>query len=53
MIKKNELVYICSPLSAPTEAEIRENMSLARFYVKMVAGEFHCRAIAPHSSLPE
>ena len=53
MIKKNELVYICSPLSAPTEAEIRENMSLARFYVKMVAGEFHCRAIAPHSFLPE
>lgn len=53
MIKKNELVYICSPLSAPTEAEIRGNMSLARFYVKMVAGEFHCRAIAPHSFLPE
>ena len=53
MIKKEELVYICSPLSAPTEAQIRENMSLARFYAKTVANRFHCRAIAPHSFLPE
>lgn len=31
MIKEKELVYICSPLSAPTEAQIRENMSLPAF----------------------
>ena len=53
MIEEKELVYICSPLSAPTKAQIRENMSLARFYVKMVASQFRCRAIAPHSFLPE
>ena len=40
MIEEKELVYICSPLSAPTKAQIRENMSLARFYVKMVASQF-------------
>lgn len=50
MIEEKELVYICSPLSAPTKAQIRENMSLARFYVKMVASQFRCRAIAPHST---
>ena len=53
MIKEKELVYICSPLSAPIEVQIKENMSLARFYVKVVASQFRCRPIAPHSFLPE
>lgn len=52
MIKKNELVYICSPLSAPTERQIRENMKKASGYAEMIARQFHCRAIAPHSFLP-
>lgn len=52
MIKKNELVYICSPLSAPTERQIRENMKKASDYAELVVRQFHCRAIAPHSFLP-
>ena len=52
MIKKNELVYICSPLSAPTEQQIRENMKKASDYAELVVRQFHCRAIAPHSFLP-
>lgn len=52
MIKKNELVYICSPLSAPTERQIQENMKRASGYAELVARQFHCRAIAPHSFLP-
>ena len=52
MIKKNELVYICSPLSAPTERQIRENMKKASEYAELVVRQFHCRAIAPHSFLP-
>lgn len=52
MIKKNELVYICSPLSAPTEQQMRENMKKASEYAKLVVRQFHCRAIAPHSFLP-
>lgn len=53
MIKKNELVYICSPLSAPTGMQMRENMHLARFYVNIISSRFGCRAIAPHGFLPE
>lgn len=53
MILKNNLVYICSPLSAPTEAEIKENMRKAARYTRIVSGHFGCRAIAPHSFLPE
>lgn len=52
MIKKNELVYICSPLSAPTEQQMRANMKKASEYAKLVVRQFHCRAIAPHSFLP-
>lgn len=51
-MKKNDLVYICSPLSAPTEQGIRKNMEKAAYYA-LVSGVTGCRAIAPHSFLPE
>lgn len=53
MIKENDVVYICSPLSAPTEKEIRVNMERARSYMKLVSEVFGCRALAPHAYLPE
>lgn len=52
-MKKNDLVYICSPLSAPTKEGIRQNMERAAHYARLVSGTFGCRAIAPHSFLPE
>ena len=50
---RNDLVYICSPLSAPTKEGIRENMEKAAYYAGLVSGVTGCRAIAPHSFLPE
>lgn len=52
-MNKNDLVYICSPLSAPTKEGIRQNMERAAHYACLVSGTFGCRAIAPHSFLPE
>ncbi len=52
-MKKSDVVYICSPLSAPTEEGIRQNMEKAAHYARLVSGTFGCRAIAPHSFLPE
>lgn len=52
-MKKNDLVYICSPLSAPTEQGIRKNMEKAAYYAGLISGVTGCRAIAPHSFLPE
>ena len=52
-MNKNDLVYICSPLSAPTKEGIRKNMEKAAYYAGLVSGTFGCRAIAPHSFLPE
>ena len=52
-MKKNDLVYICSPLSAPTKEGIRKNMEKAAYYAGLVSGVTGCRAIAPHSFLPE
>ena len=53
MIRENDMVYICSPLSAPTANEIRANMELARSYMQLVSKVFRCRAVAPHAYLPE
>lgn len=50
---KGSLVYICSPLSAPTDEEIRRNMEKAKEYMAVVAKNFHCRTVAPHAYLPE
>ncbi len=52
-MKRNDLVYICSPLSAPTKEGIRKNMEKAAYYAGLVSGVTGCRAIAPHSFLPE
>lgn len=52
-MNKNDLVYICSPLSAPTKEGIRQNMEKAAYYAGLVSGVTGCRAIAPHSFLPE
>jgi len=52
-MKKSDIVYICSPLSAPTKEGIRQNMEKAAHYARLVSGTFGCRAIAPHSFLPE
>ena len=53
MIKENDMVYICSPLYAPTKEEIRTNMEQARDYARLVSDVFKCRALAPHAYLPE
>lgn len=51
-MNKDDLIYVCSPLSAPTAEGIRENMKNAAHYARITAQVFHCRAIAPHSFLP-
>ena len=48
-----ELVYVCSPLSAKTPEGIKANMQKAKEYTRIVSEIFNCRAIAPHSFLPE
>lgn len=53
MFDKEDLLYICSPLSAPTRELIGENMRKAGQYAQLVSRQFGCRAIAPHSFLPE
>lgn len=51
-MKKEDLVYICSPLSAPERSDMKHNMIQAGLYAKKVAAHLECRAIAPHSFLP-
>lgn len=48
-----ELVYVCSPLGAPTKEGVQENMQKAKEYMRLVSEKMHCRAIAPHAILPE
>lgn len=50
---KQDLIYICSPLSSPTKEGIQKNMAGAKYYRWYVAVEFGGRTIAPHSFLPE
>ena len=52
-MEKKDLVYICSPLSAPTGEEVQENMKKAAHYASLVSKAAGCRTIAPHSFLPE
>ena len=52
MFQKEELVYICSPLSAPSNEEMQRNMAMAAYYSWFVEKEFGGRTIAPHSFLP-
>lgn len=51
-MNREDLIYVCSPLSAPTREGIEENMEKARAYTELVSRHFKCRAIAPHSFLP-
>lgn len=50
---QNKPVYICSPLSAPTEQEVGRNMYAAREYARDVMSELRCRVYAPHAWMPE
>lgn len=52
LFEKKDLLYICSPLSAPTQDGIRENMKKATFYKWIMKKKFECRTIAPHGFLP-
>ena len=52
VFQKEDLVYICSPLSAPSQKEMRKNMATAAYYSWYVAVEFGGRTLAPHSFLP-
>ncbi len=49
---KKDLVYVCSPLHADTENEMKTNMLKACEYVRDISEKCNCRAIAPHSFLP-
>ncbi len=50
---KKDLVYVCSPLSAEKEEGIKANMAKAKEYANTISEQCKCRAIAPHSFLPE
>lgn len=52
-MRENDMIYICSPLSAPTKEGIRQNMEKAAHYARIASERFGCRAMAPHSFLPE
>lgn len=46
------LTYVCSPLSAPTRAEMLANAAKATTYMVQAEKEFGDRAVAPHAYLP-
>lgn len=46
------LTYVCSPLSAPTRAEMLANAAKASTYMMKAEQEFGGRAVAPHAYLP-
>lgn len=46
------LTYVCSPLSAPTRAEMLANAAKASTYMIWAEQEFGDRAVAPHAYLP-
>ena len=46
------LTYVCSPLSAPTRAEMLANAAKACTYMVKAESEFGGRAVAPHAYLP-
>lgn len=49
---KSNYLYVCSPLSAPTQAEIEKNMKKAKCYMSIIESITGKRAIAPHAILP-
>ena len=52
-IDKRDLYYICSPLSDKKKYNQIINMNKAKIYADLVAKEYDCRTIAPHSFLPK
>ena len=50
--KKQMLIYVCSPLSASTRAEMLRNAAKAIVYMSKAEYEFGGRAVAPHAYLP-
>lgn len=46
------LTYVCSPLSAPTRAEMLANAAKPSTYMMKAEDEFGDRAVAPHAYLP-
>ena len=53
LFEKQDLVYVCSPLSASNEDDVLWNMIMARKYSDVIEKILGCRAIAPHSFLPQ
>ena len=51
-MKDTRLIYICSPLAAPTEEGIKENSRMAQRYADEIKNLTGCRTIAPHAILP-
>lgn len=51
-MNKNDLVYICSPLSASDHEQMKKNMIYAGSYARTVSICWGCRTIAPQSFLP-
>ena len=46
------MIYVCSPLSAPSRAEMLTNAAKATTYMVLAENEFGERAVAPHAYLP-
>ena len=49
---KTPLIYVCSPLGAPTKAEILTNAAKACSYMAQAEKIYGVRAVAPHAYLP-
>lgn len=52
-MSEEKKVYICSPLFASTQEEIRENMLQARQHMHAIKDLYGYRTYAPHAYLPE
>ena len=46
------MIYVCSPLSAPTRCEMLTNAAKASTYMTWAENEFGEKAVAPHAYLP-
>ena len=49
---EHPMTYVCSPLSAPSRAEMLANAAKASTYMVFAEKEFGGRAVAPHAYLP-
>ena len=49
---RKSLIYVCSPLGAPTKAEILTNAAKACSYMALAEKIYGVRAVAPHAYLP-